>query len=72
MHCEHGVARTGVAVALWRIERQGWAPARAVEEMIASGYPVRDKSVDMRELFLHWQRPAEAEKPGAASEPTRR
>lgn len=72
VHCEHGVARTGVAVALWRIERQGWAPARAVEEMLASGYPIRDKSVDMRELLLHWQRPAEAEEPGAASEPIRR
>jgi protein tyrosine/serine phosphatase len=72
VHCEHGVARTGVAVALWRIERQGWAPAKAVEEMIASGYPIRDTNVDMRELLVHWQRPAEAEKPGSTSEPIRR
>jgi protein tyrosine/serine phosphatase len=72
VHCEAGRARTGVAVALWRIERQGWAPAKAVEEMIASGYPIRDKNADMRELLVHWQRPAEAGKPASASEPIRR
>jgi len=60
VHCEHGVARTGVAVALWRIEEQGWDPAKAVEEMIACGYPVHDDSAHMRDLLLHWQRPAQS------------
>jgi protein tyrosine/serine phosphatase len=57
VHCERGVARTGVAVALWRIEQQRWDPARAVEDMIASGYPIGYKNLDMRNLLLHWQRP---------------
>jgi protein tyrosine/serine phosphatase len=65
VHCEAGRARTGVAVALWRIERQGWDPAAAVDDMIASGYPVREKSAQMRELLLHRQAPAEAAKPGS-------
>jgi protein tyrosine/serine phosphatase len=60
VHCEEGHARTGVAVAIWRIERQGWDPAAAVDDMIASGYPVREKRPKMRELLLHWKVPAEA------------
>ncbi len=55
VHCEEGHARTGVAVAIWRIENQGWAPDKAVKEMIDSGYPVRDKNEQMRDLLLHWK-----------------
>jgi protein tyrosine/serine phosphatase len=62
VHCEEGHARTGVAVVIWRVEQQGWDPARAVEEMIASGYPVRDKSVDMRNRLLHWDKSVQGAK----------
>ena len=58
VHCEQGHARTGVAVAIWRIERQGWDPAKAVQDIIASGYPVREENAQMRELLLHWKAPA--------------
>jgi protein tyrosine/serine phosphatase len=57
VHCEEGHARSGVAVAIWRIEEQGWAPDRAVEDMIESGYHVHDKNLEMRELLLHWKAP---------------
>jgi len=55
VHCEHGVARTGVVVALWRIEHNGWAGSRAVKEMLANGYPLRDKSERMRETLINWE-----------------
>ena len=57
VHCEEGHARTGVAVAIWRIEEQGWQPQKAVKEMVDSGYPVRDKNEQMRDLLLHWKAP---------------
>lgn len=65
VHCEQGHARTGVAVALWRIERQGWEPAMAVQDIIATGYPVRPENAQMRELLLHWKAPAGPANQGA-------
>ena len=65
VHCEHGVARTGVAVCIWRIERQGWDQARAVEDMVASGYPIEEHNAPMREMLLRWRAPEEAAKPDA-------
>ena len=62
VHCEQGHARTGVAVALWRIERQGWDPAKAVQDMVACGYPVRPESDQMRGVLLHWNGPADKAK----------
>jgi len=38
VHCAHGVDRTGVAVATWRIAKQGWTATRAFEEMKAYGH----------------------------------
>lgn len=55
VHCEHGVARTGVVVALWRIEQDGWSGERAVEEMLDRGYPPRSKGKPMQELLRHWK-----------------
>ncbi len=37
-HCAHGQDRTGTMAALWRIERNGWTPEEAIEEMHAFGY----------------------------------
>lgn len=37
VHCRHGSDRTGVAVALYRIGRQGWPAARANDEMAHGG-----------------------------------
>ncbi len=55
VHCEEGHARTGVAVAIWRMEKQGWAPDRAVKEMIESGYHVHAKNEHMRDLLRKWK-----------------
>lgn len=37
-HCAYGKDRTGTMAALWRIERDGWTPEEAIEEMHAFGY----------------------------------
>lgn len=55
VHCRHGVARTGVAVALWRLEHDGWNGERAVREMIERGYPVRDENAAMRDRLESWE-----------------
>jgi protein tyrosine/serine phosphatase len=38
VHCTGGVHRTGVCVALYRIERQGWDPQQAIDEMDHFGF----------------------------------
>jgi hypothetical protein len=39
IHCTHGVGRTGVFTALYRMEYQRWSPVRAmIEEMVFSGF----------------------------------
>lgn len=37
VHCTHGVDRTGLVVALWRVGYQGWTPARAEAEWKSFG-----------------------------------
>jgi protein-tyrosine phosphatase len=36
-HCEHGVDRTGMVCAAWRILEQGWTPWSAAKEALAMG-----------------------------------
>jgi protein tyrosine phosphatase (PTP) superfamily phosphohydrolase (DUF442 family) len=38
VHCEHGVDRTGLMVAAYRMAEQGWTPEQARREMIAYGF----------------------------------
>lgn len=38
VHCWRGADRTGAVVAAWRIARDGWPPAQALEEMCAGGF----------------------------------
>lgn len=38
VHCKHGSDRTGAAVALYRIRRQGWPENEAIHEMTRGGY----------------------------------
>jgi tyrosine-protein phosphatase SIW14 len=38
VHCEHGVDRTGLMIAAYRIADQGWTPEQARREMIAYGF----------------------------------
>ena len=34
VHCAHGQDRTGLAVGLFRVEKQGWKPEQAYDEML--------------------------------------
>lgn len=38
VHCEHGQDRTGVFVAIWRVQIDGWSKADAEKEMLAHGF----------------------------------
>ena len=69
VHCEFGVARTGVVVALWRIEQDRWTGDRAVDEMLERGYPERDKSEPMRDYLRNWKPEAVPTTAPAAASP---
>jgi tyrosine-protein phosphatase SIW14 len=38
IHCHYGEDRTGLIIALYRVEVQGWTPAKAYQEMLADGF----------------------------------
>lgn len=38
VHCLHGQDRTGTMVAMYRIDREGWAADQAYQEMLQDGY----------------------------------
>lgn len=38
VHCKHGVDRTGMMVAIWRMSQQGWSADRAYAEMERMGF----------------------------------
>lgn len=40
VHCAHGSDRTGLIVALWRVNRDGWSCAQATFEMLRHGFLV--------------------------------
>lgn len=45
VHCKHGVDRTGMVVAAYRVTTQGWAPSRAALECLRMG---------MHRCYLPW------------------
>ena len=38
IHCARGIERTGIAVAVYRMERQGWTSGQAVREMTTNAF----------------------------------
>ena len=38
VHCQSGIHRTGLYVALFRMQYPGWSPERALNEMRANGF----------------------------------
>lgn len=38
IHCHHGQDRSGLIIGLYRVEVQGWAPAKAYQEMLDNGF----------------------------------
>jgi len=50
VHCAAGRHRTGFLCAMYRIERQGWEPARAREEMLGFGFDDNDQSAVLKQF----------------------
>jgi hypothetical protein len=50
IHCEHGQDRTGLFVAMWRVEKDGWTKPQAEKEMIEHGF-----HKILRGLWDFWQ-----------------
>ncbi len=50
VHCAAGRHRTGYLCAMYRIERQGWEPARAREEMLGFGFDDDDQGVVLKQF----------------------
>lgn len=48
VHCQAGVHRTGLYVAFYRMEVEGWSKERALREMVAAGYDELHKHADVR------------------------
>lgn len=63
LHCRHGVGRTGVYSAVYRMERHGWSAGRATfEALIMAGGgsfgPFSDKRAFLRHYALRTERAA--------------
>ena len=50
VHCSAGRHRTGYLCARYRIERQGWALQRAIEELLSFGFDTEHESVVLEQL----------------------
>jgi protein tyrosine/serine phosphatase len=46
IHCKHGRDRTGLMVGLYRVFMDHWAPEKAYEEMLATGFRTNLKALD--------------------------
>ena len=66
LHCEHGKDRTGLVIALYRIQHDGWTPKAAFDEWEVMGHDdvsqfftddldsyFAKKSKELRKAFLH-------------------
>lgn len=47
IHCKHGADRTGLIVAIYRIEKQGWPKEMAIFEMKKGGFGFHDKYLNI-------------------------
>ncbi len=52
VHCAHGQDRTGVVVAVYRMDVEGWAAAAAEDEMQAFGF--NDIWVQLKDFVRHY------------------
>lgn len=51
IHCHHGQDRTGLIIGLYRVEVQGWTPAKAYQEMLDAGFHPSIATLD--DYFKH-------------------
>lgn len=47
IHCKHGADRTGLMVAIYRIEKEGWSKEMAIYEMKRGGFGFHDKYLNI-------------------------
>ena len=66
LHCEGGVHRTGVAVAMYRIRYQGWDAEDAIREMSLFGFNVQKEKFASVLDFLRTMEPGEARRASTA------
>lgn len=66
VHCFAGVHRTGAYCAIYRMEYEGWANERALEEMKACGYDNLDHEWDIRGFLLGYRPGTHRQKPQVA------
>lgn len=68
IHCAQGIERTGIAVAVYRMERMGWTSGQAVREMLTNKFSSKLKVVGdhVETIFVaeyKAKHPAPAKKP---------
>ena len=54
VHCEQGFHRTGVLVAAYRIAHCGWSFEKALKEMQAGGFELRQKRAPLIKALQAW------------------
>jgi protein tyrosine phosphatase (PTP) superfamily phosphohydrolase (DUF442 family) len=74
VHCEHGVGRTGIFTAIYRMEVQGWSNDDAIREArVMSGFDGFEEGSPERKFLMRYVsrrgRPPAATTPGAATVP---
>ena len=68
MHCEMGRVRSGVMVAVYRMEFQGWPNQRAVDEFLARLSPDDDHAPAERFIRTYTRRRTSASQPASRSD----
>ncbi len=59
VHCQHGVDRTGMMLAIWRIAREGWSADQAYAEMRDIGFhkfPMYHFKFAVYDFAAKWER----------------
>ncbi|MFT3881004.1 MAG: tyrosine-protein phosphatase [Gemmatales bacterium] len=54
VHCLAGVHRTGLMVALFRMEKDGWTKEQAIEEMKQRGFVPFKNDDPLCQFIVHW------------------
>jgi protein tyrosine/serine phosphatase len=73
IHCAAGVDRTGIAIAIYRIERMGWTNRLAVTEMISNGFAEVDSFANLN-IAANYKRkhPAPSGTKGTGNDPAKK
>ena len=70
VHCQHGVDRTGMMMAIWRIARQNWTAHQAYAEMRDSGFhkfPMYHFKFAVYNFAYRWERSSKNASPAESA-----